>query len=69
MALAVVLLFDLAATATFTGLRQTYTLLKGGGLRRERSSGNAEGHAQRQHERHDQQRNALLHLLTSFPLR
>src|SRR5829696_1874128 len=27
----------------------------------------AKGHRQRQHQRRDQQRNALLHLLTSFP--
>src|SRR5829696_5424556 len=66
MTLGVVLLFDLAATATFTGLREAYALLEGGALRRQRPSGKAEGHTKRQQKRHDQQCNALRHLLTPF---
>src|SRR5215208_997779 len=65
-ALAMVLLLDRAATAALTGLCGARTLLKGSGLRCERSSRSAKGHAQRQHQRRDQQRNALSHLLTSF---
>ena len=66
MALTMVLLLDLAATLALAGLRQTHTLLKGGGLRRERSR-NTKRHRKRQHKSRDQQRNALSHLLTSSP--
>jgi hypothetical protein len=67
MALAMVLILDLAATAAFTGLHGTRTLRKGFALRRKRSSRSAKGHAERQHKSRDQQRYALLHLLTSSP--
>jgi hypothetical protein len=67
VARAVVLLLDRAATATLTSLRQTHTLLKGRALRCERSSRNAERHGQRQHKRHNQQRDALAHMVSSLP--
>src|SRR5215208_4419309 len=67
MALAMVLVLDLAATAALAGLCGARTLTKGSGLRCERSSRSAKGHAKRQHKCCDQQRYALLHLLTSSP--
>jgi hypothetical protein len=67
MALAMVLILDLAATAALTGLCGARTLAKGSALRCERSSRSAKGHAKRQHKSCDQQRNTLLHLLTSSP--
>jgi hypothetical protein len=67
MALAMVLLLDLAATTALTGLCGARSLRKGFALRRKRSSRSAKGHAKRQHKRRDQQRYALFHLLTSSP--
>jgi hypothetical protein len=66
MALAMVLVLDLAATATLASLHGTRTLRKGFGLRRERPSSYAHRHAQSQHKRRDQQSYALPHLLTPF---
>jgi hypothetical protein len=65
-ALAMVLILDLTATAALTGLCGARALAKGSGLRCERSSRSAKGHAKRQHKCCDQQRYALFHLLTSF---
>src|SRR5215217_9209746 len=48
-ALAMVLLLDRAATAALTGLCGARTFAKGSGLRCERSSRSAKGHAKRQH--------------------
>ena len=67
MALAMVLILDLAATTALTGLCGARALTKGSALRRKRSSRSAKGHAKRQHKRRDQQRYALFHLLTSSP--
>jgi len=63
----VVLILDRAPTAALASPRDARTLTKGSALRCERSSRNAKGDAQRQHERRDQQRYALFHRLTSFP--
>src|SRR5829696_2150027 len=61
------LVLDRTAATALTGLHGTGTFLEGLGFRRECRSGGTKRHRQRQHQRREQQRNALAHRDSSLP--
>src|SRR5919112_2213749 len=61
------LILDRTAATALTGLHGTGTFREGLDFRRECRSGGTKRHRQRQHQRREQQRNALAHRDSSLP--